>query len=358
MPVVHSPSLLIHATNIQQFSGASIIATRILEALRQDPYFSHKYLYLPTHHPFVQDTLAIDFCIYHYRRIAPQSISRFFELCWSQKKFHLAQRTLVLGDIPLKGIPHQIVYLHNAHLIDPHINKQSSRRTRYRIARRLLARNLQYVEKLCVPSPIMAQEVARSYPQSAHKITIHPPPPPVYQPFTRIARKKNAPLRLFYPATNAPHKNHQILIPLAAIGAHALAKYFCFDLTLSPIQLSVPLRQHKWIHPLGRLTHEQCLTHYSAVDVLFFPSLLESYGVPLVEAMVRGRHILCADLPYARWLTGDRAHYFNPLSAVDLWQKMQEILQQVAHNPIVDWRPVLKQLPNDWTRFTTQMQLS
>ena len=45
---------------------------------------------------------------------------------------------------------------------------------------------------------------------------------------------------------------------------------------------------------------------------MIFPSLCETLGLPLQEAMSAGLPVLAADLPYAREVCGDYASYFNP----------------------------------------------
>ncbi len=60
----------------------------------------------------------------------------------------------------------------------------------------------------------------------------------------------------------------------------------------------------KWLFCVGRLNHADCLSEYGRADALILPSVLESYGLPLVEAMVMGLPVIAADLPHARLLCG------------------------------------------------------
>ena len=61
---------------------------------------------------------------------------------------------------------------------------------------------------------------------------------------------------------------------------------------------------------------------HSISDLMIFPSLAESFGLPLAEAMSIGCPILAADLPYAHDVAGDAAIYFNPCSAEDLAERV------------------------------------
>jgi len=66
----------------------------------------------------------------------------------------------------------------------------------------------------------------------------------------------------------------------------------------------------EWVGYLSE-TDVMFLLENSAATV--FPSLAESFGLPLVEAMAAGCPIAASDLPYAREVARDAAIYFDPL---------------------------------------------
>jgi glycosyltransferase involved in cell wall biosynthesis len=73
---------------------------------------------------------------------------------------------------------------------------------------------------------------------------------------------------------------------------------------------------------------------YGSVDACVFPSICESFGHPLVEAMVVGAPLVCADRAYARELCGEYALYVDPTrpdELVDLWRRWPEMA--AAHRP-------------------------
>jgi glycosyltransferase involved in cell wall biosynthesis len=51
---------------------------------------------------------------------------------------------------------------------------------------------------------------------------------------------------------------------------------------------------------------------YRLADALFFPSLQEGFGIPVLEAGLNGLPIFCADIPPLRSTAGDDAVYFDP----------------------------------------------
>ena len=60
--------------------------------------------------------------------------------------------------------------------------------------------------------------------------------------------------------------------------------------------------------------------YYNAADALIFPSLLEGFGMPLLEAMASGTPIICSDIPAFREIAQDTAWYFDPKSHHSFFQ--------------------------------------
>lgn len=94
---------------------------------------------------------------------------------------------------------------------------------------------------------------------------------------------------LFYPASNVFYKNHQVL-------------YEALQHLDEPIELYLTIegKNDNKIQHLGALTYERVCEIYERVDALVFPSYIETYGLPLIEAAMSGLPIIAADLPYSR----------------------------------------------------------
>ncbi|HKX18174.1 MAG TPA: glycosyltransferase family 1 protein [bacterium] len=63
---------------------------------------------------------------------------------------------------------------------------------------------------------------------------------------------------------------------------------------------------------LGRIPNAAVHRLYDAADLFVYPSLCESFGFPLVEAMASGLPIVAADLPLNREMCGEAAAYYPP----------------------------------------------
>ena len=77
---------------------------------------------------------------------------------------------------------------------------------------------------------------------------------------------------------------------------------------------------------LGDVNYDKLPELYQDHDIFIFPSLTESYGHPLVEAMASGLPIVTADIPVSRELCAEAALYFDPHSADDLASKIKQLI--------------------------------
>ncbi|MBC7248236.1 MAG: glycosyltransferase family 4 protein [Actinobacteria bacterium] len=76
----------------------------------------------------------------------------------------------------------------------------------------------------------------------------------------------------------------------------------------------------------GHVENDGLPKYYKMADMFAFPSLRESFGHPIVEAMSCGLPIAISDLPYAHEICGDAAVYFDPLNPKDIADKIIEVL--------------------------------
>jgi glycosyltransferase involved in cell wall biosynthesis len=151
------------------------------------------------------------------------------------------------------------------------------------------------------------------------------PPESVYivphEPERPLAVEAMRTTDLLYVGSDAQHKNIEFLGPAlrhcAAQGqAHALR---C---TLPPEHPTVL----RWgFQALGYVSGEQLWHHYARAHALIFPSIVETVGLPLVEAMQAGLPILAADRPYAREVCGGAALYFDPNDPTSLARPLSRL---------------------------------
>ena len=106
----------------------------------------------------------------------------------------------------------------------------------------------------------------------------------------------------------------------------------------------IGLKNNKKIqHPSGikiiyqkYLEFNEILKLYQKAYCLLFPSLFESFGIPLVDAMKAKCHIIASDQGSPYEICGDNGIYFNPNSSYQLFKKIYEIISNYPHPPIIN----------------------
>jgi glycosyltransferase involved in cell wall biosynthesis len=147
--------------------------------------------------------------------------------------------------------------------------------------------------------------------------------------------------RLLYVSLYGEHKNLSTLLRAISLLNKDGAGKFLLRTTVDPdweavswmvtcegdLALAQDPEVSAWIEILGPVGREGTLELYREGDIFIFPSLCESFGHPMAEAMAHGLPIVASDTPVNREVCGDAAIYFSPLSAEDLAQQVRALAQ-------------------------------
>ena len=119
-----------------------------------------------------------------------------------------------------------------------------------------------------------------------------------------VAPNETLGIRAFlYPATGVEHKNHTTLIRAWKLLAQE-NRFPVLHLTIEcptseQSRLLDDARAHgALIQNHGTLPFSELQTLYTKARAVVFPSLTESFGLPLIEAVQLGCQVIAADLPY------------------------------------------------------------
>ena len=93
------------------------------------------------------------------------------------------------------------------------------------------------------------------------------------------------------------------------------------------------------IHFIGLISRNKCEEYYRTSECLIFPSLLETWGLPISEYKIYQKKMIIADLPYAHETASGSKEtaFFNPYNEKQLAMLMKEIINNKsseAFNPI------------------------
>ena len=347
----------IHLTNITGAgTGAAQLAQSLLPAIEACPGYRIEEIYLPGQGELANYRRRTDGVEpIRYRRFLPNSLSRLLECTLLGHRFDGAVPMLVLGDLPIRCSARQVVFVQTPLLAVTGGVKQRTGALKYAIARLLFRFNCGFAASFIVQTNTMQHALERTYPRTRGSVHVIPQPAPQWLLRAMLKRRGRAAahggkLKLFYPATFYPHKNHKILSSIQQAGDWPVD---ILVLTIACTQNPNP--QLPWLQCVGALTPAQVLQHYESADALLFLSQSESYGFPLVEAMWIGLPIVCADLPYARTLCGAEAIYFQSNSATSLRSAIDELHDRLSSGWWPDWTTRLKCIPKNWNDVASAM---
>ena len=105
-------------------------------------------------------------------------------------------------------------------------------------------------------------------------------------------------------------------------------------------------RRLLWLDKASDADLHHCYTHARA---LVYPSMIEGFGLPLVEAGRYGLPVIASDLPVFHEIGGDHVRYFNLLDSIDLADKIEELYREPIKKekmPIYSWDDSARSLAN------------
>ena len=85
------------------------------------------------------------------------------------------------------------------------------------------------------------------------------------------------------------------------------------------------------IHLTGAVAYEQVKKYYRNASLFVFPSYLETFGHPLLEAMGCDVPVVAADIPVFREIAGDAVLYADPYKVESLASAMEDGLNSSIH---------------------------
>ncbi len=139
-------------------------------------------------------------------------------------------------------------------------------------------------------------------------------------------RRMGAPLRLLYVSEYADYKNLGTLLKALMEFNRDHANKVTATVTMDPgsfknfdsvtkeedLQLAMSADLAGVVEFVGGVPYERIEQLYRQSDIFVFPSMAESFGHPLVEAMASGLPVIASDIPVHREVCGNAAMYFEP----------------------------------------------
>ena len=127
------------------------------------------------------------------------------------------------------------------------------------------------------------------------------------------------------------YKNHAVVLQAMQLLRQQGITDYRVQFTLTPEQLPLTAAQKPLRAQLvlcGGIPYEQVMHTYTKA-VLLFPSYIETFGLPLLEARLSGSPILASDCPFSHEILEGYTHarFFDPFDARQLAELMKQQLE-------------------------------
>ena len=235
----------------------------------------------------------------------------------------------------------QAIWVQSGYLVYPtrHFGKISRKALFQIILQRAILRTcLKYSQLLFCHTPVMQQYLADHFGYDMTKIKILPNALSSFLSNTQSKSSGKKPecladdkFNCLILAPYTPHKNPEIILEICLRNFERL-KGVKFITTVSEEgslagkrfahRLEANSHLRELIQDVGPIAHEQLESYYRNIQLIIIPSLMESFGIPYLEAMYFGVPILTTDLDFARYLCGDAAAYYDPWRPESLLEEL------------------------------------
>lgn len=182
--------------------------------------------------------------------------------------------------------------------------------------------------RVVVQTRTMRSWVASRLSVDERRVSVLAPSAPALPPFSRpnpllAGMRDRRLLHFLYVGNGNPYKNLQVVRDAADL-ARARGRKWRFHLTVpQPIEAGSSV-----IHSLGQLDRASLAEAYHLADAVIMPSLVETVGLPMLEAMAARTPVIAADRPYAHDICAAAALFFDPLSGESLFRSLEAVEEE------------------------------
>ena len=241
--------------------------------------------------------------------------------------------------IPHSGVS-QIVYLHQSLPFAEYrfsITENTLLWTYQNIISRFIFSSIKKADKVIVQTKWMKAACIAKTEVDADKIAVIPPEINIKP--TKLFRPENMSIPTFiYPATPQIYKNHKIIVEACKklVDDGITDFQVLFTLTGKENKLSQGLYEEvkKYNLPIkfiGKISREELFEWYSKA-VLLFPSYIESFPLPLIEAKMHNEPVVVAETVFAKEILCEynEKKYFKFNDSLDLYHVLCETINGLS----------------------------
>ena len=324
-------ALIIHAPNVHRGGGATLLKALLRAATERN---GDIIVLLDERLPLDADWAA-QVKIF---TASPSVVGRL-RAEWNLRRLaHKGDTILAFGNLPPLFRPRArcVLFIQNRYLLDNASAKQFPWRVRIRIGieRFWLKATVRHIDTVVVQTPTMSK-LARSV------LRVDPQVLPFIDKF-RFSRLNMNAMRsdgkkrydFVYVSSGEPHKNHDRLVEAwGLLSEESIFPLLCLTLSESRAPQIVRLIERArdkgaQIENIGDVSLERVADLYAESSALIYPSTMESFGLPLLEATEAGIPIIASERDFVRDVA-EPAETFDPMSAISIARAVKRFVGRV-----------------------------
>lgn len=344
-------TLYIHATNIHQGGGRSLLWS-IIESL---PISGLTVLILDSRMPLPNGIPGSTQII----KISPSILNRVRAERWLARHVQPQDVVLCFGSLPplfkLRG--YSVVFMQNRYLIDDIKLNEFPLKVRLRLTmeRLWLSSHMSNACEFVVQTPTMKKllEIKTRGRMPVRTLPFVADPSGYAGSVTKPKVQEESNYDFVYVASGEPHKNHRRLIEAwCLLAEEGLFPSLCLTLDEayfpSLCNWLAKMCKQRGINVvnMGNLSHSDVLVIYKKAGALIYPSTLESFGLPLIEARQARLPVLASELDYVRDVLSPE-QTFDPKSSVSIARAVKRFIgAREEALPLLDTHDFIRYLVN------------
>jgi glycosyltransferase involved in cell wall biosynthesis len=226
-----------------------------------------------------------------------------------------------------------VLVLHDMIIMKDYQKSESRARLLDRYRRRLIPASVARAGVVLTVSEHARQEILEAFPKASVRVISCTVPQPWFSPRALAGRAGH----ILMVTSSVPHKNAGAAIdayvlyarkagssarPLKIVGLANHAHRYTSQLRAAGLESLVDF--------LPFIDEEQLREMYQQAGALFFPSLDEGFGIPVLEAMATGTPVLTSRAASMPEVAGEAACYFDPFSVEDMASSLERVLSDAA----------------------------
>ncbi|UTR12123.1 glycosyltransferase [Evansella sp. LMS18] len=202
---------------------------------------------------------------------------------------------------------------------------------------KIILKSIRKADKVIVQTNWFKKAIMKKSSVNEEKIIIVPPKINVHIK-DYFQENKQTRSTFFYPSSALTYKNHQIIVEACKILKEKNIKNYQVIFTLEGNENALAVKLYEEtlekqlpIKFIGSISRERVFEYYTK-SVLIFPSYIETFGLPMLEAKMHNSHVLASDCSFSHEILDEyeNAIFFNPFNA--------EELAELMHNSIANKR--------------------